>query len=84
MDARTDSPLPLLPARAQGRVWVALSGGLDSSVLLHRLASEPALRARGLRAVHVHHGLQAGADDWAAHCRRSYKPPRQSGTDTGP
>src|SRR5690606_3302135 len=38
--------------------------------LLHTLATTPAARARGLGAVHVHHGLQAGADDWAAHCAR--------------
>jgi tRNA(Ile)-lysidine synthase len=48
------------------RLWLAFSGGLDSTVLLHRLA---ALRAPGLRAVHVHHGLQAAADSWARHCR---------------
>lgn len=47
---------------------VALSGGLDSSVLLHRLAAQPAIRARGLRALHVHHGLHADADAWADHC----------------
>ncbi|UWX03685.1 tRNA lysidine(34) synthetase TilS [Pseudoxanthomonas sp. NC8] len=62
--------LPELPAAATGALVVGYSGGLDSTVLLHRLAAEPALRARGLRAVHVHHGLQAGAADWAAHCVR--------------
>ncbi len=50
---------------------VALSGGLDSSVLLHLLA---ALRARhdlpALRAIHVHHGLQSAADAWPEHCRQ--------------
>ncbi|WP_024890698.1 tRNA lysidine(34) synthetase TilS [Luteimonas huabeiensis] len=60
--------LPLIPPRSPGPVLAAYSGGLDSTVLLHRLASDPALRARGLRAVHVHHGLQADADDWATHC----------------
>lgn len=49
---------------------VAYSGGLDSSVLLHALATAPAARARGLRAWHVHHGLHAQADAWAAHCAR--------------
>jgi len=63
-----DLPLPDLPPDAHGRIVVGYSGGLDSGVLLHALAQMPALRARGLRAVHVHHGLQAGADDWAAHC----------------
>ena len=41
-------PLPSLPAGVTGAVVVGCSGGLDSSVLLHRLANEPALRARGL------------------------------------
>ncbi|MEN1940303.1 tRNA lysidine(34) synthetase TilS [Luteimonas sp. MJ174] len=49
-------------------ITVALSGGLDSSVLLHRLAALPAIRARRLRALHVHHGLHPDADAWAAHC----------------
>ncbi len=50
---------------------VALSGGLDSCVLLHALVS---LKRRQtlpvLRAIHVHHGLQAAADAWPAHCQR--------------
>lgn len=45
---------------------VAYSGGLDSTVLLHLLHGRtPPGR---LRALHVHHGLQAAAEDWAAHC----------------
>ncbi len=51
-----------------GPVLLGLSGGLDSTVLLHLLAGEASMRARGLRAVHVHHGLHTDADDWAAHC----------------
>ncbi len=43
------------------------SGGLDSAALLHRLASLDDIRARGLRALHVHHGLHADADAWATH-----------------
>src|SRR3546814_19204294 len=27
------------------------------------------VRNAGLRAIHVHHGLQSAADDWASHCR---------------
>jgi tRNA(Ile)-lysidine synthetase-like protein len=44
---------------------VALSGGVDSSVLLAALAS-PRLR---VRAVHVNHGIHLNAAKWAAHCR---------------
>ncbi|KTC20998.1 tRNA(Ile)-lysidine synthetase [Pseudomonas putida] len=52
----------------QATGWcVALSGGLDSTVLLHLLAQQP---AAPLRALHVHHGLQAAADAWPAHCQR--------------
>lgn len=43
---------------------VAYSGGVDSHVLLHLCH---ALRLP-LRAVHIHHGLQARADDWDRHC----------------
>jgi tRNA(Ile)-lysidine synthase len=47
------------------RIAVALSGGLDSVVLLHLLKDTP-----GVRAIHVHHGLSANAGAWAAFCRR--------------
>lgn len=50
------------------RLRVGFSGGLDSSVLLHLLAGlRPGLGFE-LSAIHVHHGLQAAATDWAAHC----------------
>lgn len=49
-------------------VWhVAYSGGLDSTVLLHLLASMA--ERPPLVAIHVHHGLQAAADAWPAHCQ---------------
>jgi tRNA(Ile)-lysidine synthase len=51
-------------------VLVAFSGGLDSTVLLHLLANDADVRSRGLRALHVHHGLHADADGWAKHCVR--------------
>jgi tRNA(Ile)-lysidine synthase len=51
-------------------ILVGYSGGLDSSVLLHLLARHAECRAGGLRAIHVHHGLHAQADAWAAHCER--------------
>lgn len=59
--------LPALPELRPGaRVWLAYSGGCDSSALLHRLQ---AAGVPGLQAVHVHHGLQAAADGWVRHCR---------------
>ncbi|WP_238346333.1 tRNA lysidine(34) synthetase TilS [Luteimonas saliphila] len=59
-----------MPAAADAPLLVGFSGGLDSTVLLHRLARDGEWRARGLRAIHVHHGLHAGAETWAAHCAR--------------
>ncbi len=43
----------------------AYSGGLDSSVLLHAVSKLPGI---DLRAIHINHGLHAGADSWAEQC----------------
>jgi tRNA(Ile)-lysidine synthase len=51
-------------------IFVAYSGGLDSTVLLHALAAMRDVRERGLRAIHIHHGLSDQADAWTAHCER--------------
>src|SRR5690606_665524 len=56
------------PDALDAPVWVGFSGGLDSTVLLHLLAADAGIRQRGLRALHVHHGLHPDADAWAAHC----------------
>ncbi|GAB3727659.1 tRNA lysidine(34) synthetase TilS [Luteimonas pelagia] len=58
-------------AAGAGPVVVGYSGGLDSRVLLALLARDPAIRARGLSAVHVDHGLHPHAADWATHCART-------------
>ena len=57
--------LETLPAvRSARSCVVAYSGGVDSHVLLHLC------HAAGLpvRAIHIHHGLQAEADHWDRHC----------------
>lgn len=58
-----------LQAQPEGALCVAYSGGPDSAALLHALAHLPEARARGLRAIHVDHGLHAESARWAAHCR---------------
>lgn len=60
-----------LVALPPGRLCVGFSGGLDSSVLLHVLASLPSAHERGLRAIHVDHGLQPASAEWGRHCRES-------------
>lgn len=59
-----------LSSYQQASGWcVAFSGGLDSTVLLHSLAMyAERFPCPPLRAIHIHHGLQAVADDWPAHC----------------
>ncbi|MET1163309.1 MAG: ATP-binding protein, partial [Pseudoxanthomonas sp.] len=57
----------LRPTRS-APLLVALSGGLDSTVLLHALVQDPHSRVQGLRAVHVDHGLHPSAHEWADHC----------------
>ena len=53
-------------------ICVAFSGGEDSTVLLHALAAQRAeFPQLQLSAHHVHHGLSANADAWAAHCQQT-------------
>jgi tRNA(Ile)-lysidine synthase len=49
---------------------VGFSGGPDSTALLHALAQLPQAHERGLRALHIDHGLQRDHATWAAHCRQ--------------
>ena len=48
---------------------VAFSGGVDSHVLLHLLASQRETLPGSLGAVHVNHHIQQHAGDWEVHCR---------------
>ncbi|QCG64431.1 tRNA lysidine(34) synthetase TilS [Pseudomonas veronii] len=60
----------LAPWRNAPAWHIAFSGGLDSTVLLHLLAHlAKTEKLPTLGAVHVHHGLQAAADAWPAHCQ---------------
>ena len=62
------------PAIAQAvspyrQLLVGFSGGLDSTVLLHRLKLwRDQVSDVQLRAIHIHHGLSPPADAWGAHC----------------
>lgn len=49
---------------------LALSGGLDSCVLLYLLAQAKLNFAFELSALHVHHGLSPNADEWASFCSK--------------
>ncbi len=54
-----------LPSNVR-RLWVALSGGLDSVVLLHALVQ---LRlSTPITALHINHQISPHAADWQQHC----------------
>jgi tRNA(Ile)-lysidine synthase len=53
------------------RIAVALSGGLDSVVLLDTVCK--ARSKNQIYAFHIHHGLQKPADDWLVFCEKLAK-----------
>lgn len=62
--------LPIVRQIPQARFVVALSGGLDSCVLLALMAHyQQAYPQTSLRAVYVDHGLSPNAQHWAQFCR---------------
>jgi len=68
-DQITNSLKLFLKKHPVSRLWVAYSGGLDSTVLLHALAKNiKLLPAIKLRAIHINHSINAQADIWQAHC----------------
>ena len=61
----------LLVCYPAARCWVAYSGGLDSHVLLHAMASlRDEQPGRVVEAIHVNHALQPQAHAWAEHCQQ--------------
>ena len=56
--------------RPSDHCWVAYSGGLDSTVLLHAACSICGRLPGELRAIHIDHGLHADSSLWSAHCAR--------------
>lgn len=70
LDGLNPESVNILIDSLQGQpITIAFSGGVDSSVLLHLLASHPQRHLLGaLKAVHIHHGLSDFADQWVASC----------------
>lgn len=66
-DAVTNGVANIRPVLERaGQVWLAYSGGLDSTVLLHALKTE----GIAVKALHVNHQLSSNADAWQQHCVR--------------
>ena len=51
------------------RFLIAYSGGMDSRVLLHLMASLNPDAGYSTRAVHVNHNIQPESRSWAGHCQ---------------
>ena len=51
------------------RLLVALSGGIDSVSLLHKLAKLSIQYDLSLEALHADHQIQPGSDEWARQCK---------------
>ena len=45
-------------------IWIAFSGGLDSTVLLHWLSQHKQIKHK-LKAIHFNHQISPQADNWA-------------------
>ena len=54
-------------------ISVALSGGVDSIVLLHALSQLQKQLKLKLNAIHIHHDLSPNADDWLTFCHKECK-----------
>jgi len=64
--ALTSALSPLKPTK----LVLALSGGLDSMVLLQLCAWWRQQHGTAVQVVHVHHGISQFADDWAEFCQQ--------------
>ncbi len=69
MDSIEGAVTKFLAANPCMKLWVAYSGGLDSTVLLYALRQclndFPEV---SLQAVHIHHGINIEADQWLLQC----------------
>ncbi len=63
--AATTALAPWFDGKPKGALWVAFSGGSDSTVLLHALRDVP-----GVAATHIDHGLDEDSPTWARQCAR--------------
>ncbi|MBB1485028.1 tRNA lysidine(34) synthetase TilS [Oceanospirillum sediminis] len=69
MSETAENLLPALSLPEHNQLWLALSGGLDSVVLLDLAVNWCRVNDQVLRVIHIHHGLSPNADQWARFCQ---------------
>lgn len=77
-NSRKSKQNPKAAPKAAKRIAVALSGGLDSAVLLDTVcksvqASSLSKASPEIWVFHIHHGLQKSADQWLEFCEKLAK-----------
>ena len=65
----TEALAPVFSESPDTAVYLALSGGMDSRLMLDCIASRPEWCSR-VTAIHVNHGLSPDADLWHQECQR--------------
>lgn len=65
----SEAVLEVLARYRVSALWVAYSGGVDSSVLLHIL-SQASIEVP-VKALHINHGLSPNANAWQLHCEQN-------------
>ena len=63
----------LKESKSKKNISIALSGGIDSMVLLHALDQLKYKLQIKLNAIHIHHNLSKNADDWHTFCTKECK-----------
>lgn len=58
----------LASIQGQRKIWVAYSGGIDSSVLLHAVSLIAKPGKHEVQAIHVNHQIHQDSHQWSQHC----------------
>jgi len=61
----------LISTKPSLNLLLALSGGVDSCVLLHALVQVKKRLEFNLQVMHVHHGISPNADNWVEFCKET-------------
>ncbi len=67
--ANNQSLLDLSQLPVAKRYFIAFSGGIDSTALLHALVQHPDIDNNHLTAIHINHNIHPDAVKWSEHCQ---------------